>query len=149
VLGPKHPFLAYFIERVGRKRLIGGPYQQEGIVRFFIQSHPFALGDGAGAEALPMHLAVTDPKAANFLEEEQRNRALQPFVEVLLQLAAEQRVRDGYFDTRGPGRQVAAVNPMRLSEPRAIEGNGECWCEKLDSIAQAESALEPNPPKPD
>ena len=96
-----------------------------------------------------MHLAGANPKAANLPEEEQRHRALQPLIEILLHIAAQQWVGDRHFDARGSGCQITAVDPVRLGEPRTLEGDGQCRREKLDPIAQAERALEADAAKSD
>ncbi|MER8954550.1 hypothetical protein NKH98_17780 [Mesorhizobium sp. M0833] len=149
VLGPQHPFLSDFVERVGRKRFLGRPEKQESIVPLVVQRHPFALGDGSGTKALPMDHPFTDLKPPDILEEQQGNRTFQPFIEVLLDLSVQKRVGDLHFDPSGSRRQAPARDPVRFGEPIAFESDSQCRRKQLDPIAQAEGALEADPSEAD
>ena len=86
---------------------------------------------------------------ANAFEEEQRNGALQPFVEVLLDFLLPVTV--GNFD-RDPGSAVDSglfLDPVRLGESLPKKANRQGLREQLDAVSEAEDALEPKTPEPD
>ena len=56
--------------------------QEKLLIGVVIESHPLRLRNRAGAKAFPMDFPITDLHPANVLEEEERNRALKPFLKV-------------------------------------------------------------------
>ena len=98
LLRTKHPFLPYPGQGLIQERLWLSPDQKGGFILLVVERGPFSLRYRARTKTTPMNFSVPAPYTANVLEEEQRNRAPQPFFKILLDLLLPMLITD--FDRR-------------------------------------------------
>ncbi|MCH7685304.1 MAG: hypothetical protein IH899_01250 [Planctomycetes bacterium] len=79
-LDVKHSFLPDLGQCLVGEWLGSGPGNQESLIIFVMKSQPFRIRNRARAKTAPVQLAVTNLNAADMLEKEKRDRALQPIL---------------------------------------------------------------------
>ena len=111
----EQPFLTDFVERLGRECLRLRPGDEVRFVGVVVKSHPFAIANGSGTETAPVDFFFADSHSTDVLEEEQRQRALQPFMQVLLNLATHVVACESHAYRRLlPGRKIdSRANAVR------------------------------------
>ena len=139
------PFLSNFLERVLRKWRRVRFRHQVRLVEILMKCHPFRVGDGSWPEGSPVHLLDANSHPANIFEEQEGDRAVQPFVEILLDLSPLMYPRTlrnlvSLIDSEAHlSSHFGSVKRLRLNSTDSV------GVYRLNRIAKAESALETDP----
>ena len=94
-----------------------------------------------------MEFFLADLDTADVLEEQQRDRALKPFLEVLFHLILTVTIFDGDTDSGEVLCGCMTVRPLWFGESILLEGYGQGRGSQLNALAEAECALKADAPK--
>ena len=96
-----------------------------------------------------MEFFLADLDTADVLEEQQRDRALKPFLEVLFHLILTVTILDGDAYSGEVRCGCSAVRPLWFGESILLEGYGQGRGSQLNALTEAECALKADSTKTD